>query len=229
MLAVSLSVSHQIASGADLNGLILKEVRAQIVVRDQRLADSRVEAEFKEPAALTKYFKKEGSSILLKLDYPQNLKLAGNVVLPLSVYEKGRFKEKVYLQARVKIMSDILVSSEKIRKGQAFTQSNTAYQEKDISFLPNTIIFDASLITGKESMTLIPKGAIVLDWMARKVPDIKRGDTVSVFFLEGQVSASIQGAALEDSYIGQKLRIKSAGSNKVIEAIVVSSTEAQIR
>ena len=226
---ISLCFSRAVAAEADLSGLVLKEVKAQIISRDKRLSASRIEAEFKEEEALSKYFKKGDSSISVKLDYPQNMKLAGNVVLPLSVYEKGKFKERVYLQTRIKIMSDVLVSAEKIRKGQAFTQGNTTYQEKDISFMPATVIFDASGIIGKESMTLIPKGSIILDWMARKVPDIKKGNAVSVFSLEGQVSVSRAAVALEDAYIGQRTHLKSLGSNKIMEAAVVSSTEAQIR
>ncbi|MEK7376500.1 MAG: flagellar basal body P-ring formation chaperone FlgA [Candidatus Margulisiibacteriota bacterium] len=217
------------SADTDFGGIILKEVSAQILSRDRRLEDSKIEAEFKNHAALSAYAKKQAGRISVKLDFPQNSRLAGNVVLPLSVYEKGKFKEKIFVQARIRIMKQIVMSSDKIRKGQAFTGSNLAYQEKDISIMPSAVIFDAASILGKESVTLIPKSSMILDWMARKIPDIKKGNFVTVYSVQGEVSASSACAALEDGYIGQKMRLKNPVSNKVLEAFAVSSLEARIR
>jgi flagella basal body P-ring formation protein FlgA len=209
--------------------MILKEVRSQIVSRDIRLKDPRIEVEIVNPAVLSAYEKKGSGTVAIKLDAPRGMRLAGSTVLPLSVYEKGVYKEKVYVQARIKIMNNVAVASDRIRRGQAFDESNTACQERETTFLPQSVVFDPSSIIGKESMTLIPQGTVILGWMARKVPDIKKGDHIRVLSIEGEVSASLAAQALEDAYIGQKIRVKSQASNKIIEATVISSTEAKIK
>ena len=208
---------------------VRQQVKDRILSRDARLKDSRIEIEFKSSKAYDSYQKRNDKGLSVKLEYPDNQKLSGNAVLPVKVYEKGKFKETVYLQSRIRIMKNVLAASDKIRKGEVFASSNTDYVEKDVSHLPANIIFDRARVEGKESVTLMPKGTLVLEWMARKKPDVTKGREVTVFSVRGDILAGASCTALEDGYIGQKIRFKNALSNKVLEAYIVGPSEAQIR
>jgi len=208
---------------------VRQQVKDSITARDARLKDSRIEIELKSSGALDRYQKRTGGGFSVKLEYPANQKLSGSAVLPLKIYEKGKYKETVYLQSRIRIMKNVLAVSDRIRKGEVFTSLNTDYVEKDISHLPAGVIFDRAKVEGKESVTLMPKGTLVLEWMARKTPDVVKGREVTVFSVRGDILAGVSCTALEDGYKGQKIRFKNPTSNKVIEAYITGPSEAQIQ
>ncbi|MFA5098404.1 MAG: flagellar basal body P-ring formation chaperone FlgA [Candidatus Margulisiibacteriota bacterium] len=214
---------------AGLEDSVRQQVKDCIISRDAGLKDSRIEIELKSSGVLERYKKRTGGGFSVKLDYPVNQKLSGSAVLPVKIYEKGKYKETVYLQSRIKIMKNVLAVSDKIRKGEVFTSLNTDYVERDISHLPAGIVFDRARVEGKESVTLMPKGTLVLEWMARKIPDVVKGREITVFSVRGDILAGASCTALEDGYIGQKIRFKNTPSNKVIEAYITGPSEAQIR
>lgn len=201
-------------------------VKKEIIRRNPDYKDSRIEVEFKTSSDLFESLDKGGAK-LFKLDFPENRRLAGNLVLPVKVYEGSRFLQKVDVRSSVKIYKKILASAARIAKGTVMTGKEIRMIEKDISVLPSSVIFEEGSVTGKETMTFIPEGTVLLEWMFRPVPAVRKGETVDIFSASSGVTVRVKGVVLEDGYSGKVVKVRNISSERTVEGIVRSSSEVE--
>lgn len=214
-------------------GIALKD-RAQALIKNELIknypafSDAKIEIEF-TPAAhnLLENMQQNSAGIDLKIDFPQNKRLSSNSAVPFDVYNKGRFEKKIYLQSKIKVNKNILVSAGKIKKGGIISDSDIAFLNKDLLLLPDSVFFDPSLVLGKQAKTYIPSGTILLDWMIRGVPVVKKGDIVEVSAKVNGVIVTSKAEAVEDGYLKDMIKIKNLNTKRIIGAIVINSNKVQ--
>ncbi|MCX5750018.1 MAG: flagellar basal body P-ring formation chaperone FlgA [Candidatus Saganbacteria bacterium] len=206
---------------------ISEAVKNEIVRRNQALEDSRIDVGFKDPDAIFEGLTSKKEKLTYKIGIPENRRLSGNLVIPVNVYAGRNFIEQVNVNCSIKIFKKILVSSAKINKGAILTGKEMSLIEKDISVLPSTVIFEQDSILGKEAMTFIPKGTVLLDWMFKEVPVVRKGDIVELYKAVSGVNVSVKAVVLEDSYLGKNVRVRNLSSQKTVEGIVRSSKEVE--
>ncbi len=197
-------------------------VRKEIARRSPSLKDAKIEVLFRDAKGLSSYGGYE-----LKLSYPENMSLSGDVILPVEVYSGPELKGKVNVRASIRVFRNVVFASSRIRKGDVFTPKNTGYVEKDITRLADNYLTDAKRALGKQASTFIPKGALILDWMPKEVPAVKKGDMVELFKRVNGVFVKVKAVAIEDGYINGNIRVRNTGSNKTVEGKVKSSGEVE--
>lgn len=197
-------------------------IKRDIVRRTPSLAKARIEITFKDTKDLSGSQEQD-----YKIAYPENLSLAGDIVIPIDIYVNAELKRRVNLRTSIRIFQKVVVSSSTIRKGDVISPKNIEYAEKDVTHLPPSFITDMDKAVGKRASTFIPKGALVLDWMPKDVPAIRAGETVDLFKSINGIFVKVKAVAVEDGYINGNIRVKNTSSNKVVEGKVRSTGEVE--
>jgi len=197
-------------------------IKQEIVRRTPSLEKARIEISFKNLKDLSGSAGKD-----YKLAYPDNMSLAGDAVIPVDVYMNADFMQRVNLRTSIKIFERVAVSTSRIRRGDLFSLKNIGYAERDTTHLPSNYITNTNKALGRQSSTFVPKGALILDWMPKESPAVRKGETVDLFKRTNGVFAKVRAVAVEDGYINGNIRVRNISSNKVIEGRVVSSGEVE--
>ncbi len=204
---------------------INEAVRQEIVKKEPVLKKARIETRLEDSDFSDLY--QIGDGISLKVVYPENRRIAGRVFLPFEVYNAGKFVKNANIGMTVKIYMNIVCASSRIGKGELFGPQNVGYVEKDITMLPGSVIFETAEVYGEESVTFIPSGITILEWMSKKVPLIKKGADIDLIKTDSEISVAAAATALEDGYFDGKIKVKNLSSGKIVEAKVLSSKEAE--
>lgn len=227
LLSVILFIVSSVALQARVESDLTDVVRKEVIRRNPSYVDARIEIELKDKDTAFEGIIKQNGQRIYRLDFPENRRLAGNVYLTFSVYEGGHNLGQVYTRSSIKIYKRLLTSAARIKKGTVMTTAEISYVEKDLSNLPSSVIFDVSAVAGKETITFIPQGTVLLDWMFRQVPLVKKGDTVDVFKSSDGIKVSVKALCLADGYAGKTVKVRNLSSDKIIEGIVRSSGEVE--
>lgn len=191
-------------------------------------SDAKIDVEFSGSTnSLLENMENQGGKITFRLDFPENKKPSSNFAVSGNIYRNAKFEKKITLQSRIKIHKNILTAARKIKRGQIFTDADIVFLNKDVISLPDSVIFDSSLILGKQARTNIPSGTILLDWMIRGVPVVKKGDIVEVSAKVKGIFAVSYAEVMEDGYLKDMIKIKNVSTKKIIEAIVVNSKKVE--
>jgi len=197
-------------------------IKQEIARRAPSLEKARIEISYKNSKDLS-----GPSGQDYKLAYPANMSLAGEIVIPVDVYMGAELKRRVNLKTSIKIFQRVAVSTSRIRQGDVFTSKNTGYAERDVTHLPPNYIMNTDKVLGRQASTFIPKGALILDWMPKEIPAVKKGETVDLFKKVNGVFVKVRAVAVEDGNINGNIRVRNTSSNKVIEGTVISTGEVE--
>lgn len=222
-IVLSLFVSPVFSKTADKVQDVLKR---EIIRRTPSYEKAKIDLSFRDLSEIAVFDGKE-NLLKFKVSYPENMRFAGEVVIPIDVYSGSDFLRRVNLRTTVKIFSGVLSASQKIKKGDLFSSANVEVSDKEISYLPSDLVFNEKTVVGKQSATYLPKGAVILGWMAKDAPSIKNGSTVDLIKLLNGILVKVKAVAVEDGYINGTIRVKNVDSKKVVEARVLSSREVE--
>ncbi len=222
-IVLSLFISPVFSKTADKVQDIL---RREIVKRTPSYEKAKIDLSFRNLSDMAAFDGKE-DVLKFKVSYPENMRFAGDIVVPIDVYSGSDLLRRVNLRTTVKIFSRVLTASQKIKKGDLFSSANIEVADKEISYLPSDPVFNEKTVIGKQSATYLPKGAVILGWMAKDAPSIKNGSTVDLIKMLNGILVKVKALAVEDGYINGTIRVKNIDSKKVVEARVLSSREVE--
>lgn len=126
----------------------------------------------------------------------------------------------VHLPAQVDIYQSVAVANETIPRGKLIQTKDLAFEIKNISLLPEKSFTDPSAITGKAAKRLISKGDSIRPSLLDQPKQVNRGEQVRIVSNSGNVAVVMQGIAMSDGKMGQRIRVKNAHSERIISAKV---------
>ncbi|MBU0572994.1 MAG: flagellar basal body P-ring formation chaperone FlgA [Candidatus Margulisiibacteriota bacterium] len=150
-------------------------------------------------------------------------------ILPISIFVDGIEQDRINLFVKANVYKDILVSSQKIMKGDPLSSTNVRLEEREISMVPSNYFTDEEKVSGQVAQYLIREGAAIFDWMVRTLPDVARGDTVKIIVESPGVRVVASGRAMEEGKIGDRIKVKREDVKSYLEATVISSGEVEVR
>lgn len=169
-----------------------------------------------------------GKVLLAIVDQSPGFDPIGDTIVPFQVYVNGVSAEKIFMRARVEAWMDIVVSSKKLSKKTILGDADLKLSSLDVSTLPKTFHLSFRDILGKELLSSISSGVVIYDWMVRIPPTIAKNDQVTIVAESPSFRATATGIALEDGYVGKKIKVRNIDTKKEIKATVASSCEVRI-
>lgn len=170
----------------------------------------------------------EGDVDLRVVEVYKDFKPIGNVIFPIEVITAGS-SQKIFVRARVEVFKNIVVANRRIKRGDEIGVEDLALESRDIAVLPQKYFEEIFQVANTEAKTTIPRNSTIFEWMIKEVPLVHRGEEVAILVTAPNLLLKTQGVALEDGYLGKKMKVKSKESKKTLEGSLISPTEVEVK
>ena len=137
----------------------------------------------------------------------------------MDLYVNTKHYQSIPLWFNASIMADVIVANTRISAGQKLTENLTDLHKKDISLYKNRHIKLKDLNNLRIKRDVRP-GEVLTEALIEQLPPVFKGQTVKVISKQNNVTILVEGFALEDGKLGDKVRVQRTGSNRVFTAIV---------
>lgn len=132
------------------------------------------------------------------------------------------------LSVRMMWFRHVAYLAKPIRAKQALKADDIHMVKQDVGVLNHGYFVNKSDLIGMVSRRQFSTGSQIYPSMLDAKILIKRGQTVTIRLQKASIKIEVQGKALSDGHLNQKIRVKNNRSKKVILARVIGSGIVQI-
>jgi len=152
-------------------------------------------------------------------------KSGGNINVEVSC--KGVSTWTILVPALARVYRSVAIANRNLERGEVITENDLATEIKDVSNFRMGFALTPDALIGKEMKFAMNKGEVFRNSALASPLVIRRGDTVSMESIIGDISVRTNGTAVSDGRLGQQIRVKNLQSERVINARVVASGRVQ--
>lgn len=134
----------------------------------------------------------------------------------------------IYVSVRVVGTSQVTIAAHAIVAGSVLTAADVRTEQRDISELPPGYMDDPAVTVGLTAGRPISSGAVITNQLLLGTKAVERGQTVTLVADAGGMSVSMQGRALSDGLVNQRVKVENLSSGKVVEGIARSQQVVEI-
>ncbi len=154
---------------------------------------------------------------------PQNTPLKGNSLVGIRCV--GVNSWHIYLPVQIKITQEILVFAENLRKGHVLTASDLKLKTLDINQVRGTTFSEPKKLVGSRLKRHVTRNEVADSSTACMVC---KGDKTLIIAENQSFSIAMQGLALQDGQIGQRVQIENIQTDKIVSGTVVARNKIQV-
>lgn len=121
----------------------------------------------------------------------------------------------VYLQARVAVLGEYLVTAQPLRAGQIVGPADLVRRSGDLAALPDSVLTDVAQASGQHTRFAIAQGSPLRADMLRIPPAVRQGQAVQVVTIGPGFRVGSEGVALNNAAPGEMVRVR-LGSGQVV-------------
>ena len=103
---------------------------------------------------------------------------------------------------------------------QVITRSDLKLQQWDIGSLRQGYVKDSSQIIGQQLKSPLALGTVFKSSQLRPLKVVRRGQYITLVAVAGSMEVRMNGTALSDASLGQRIKVKNSSSKRVVEGIV---------
>jgi len=126
----------------------------------------------------------------------------------------------VYVPVKVKVLQAVVVAVKPLSANQIIASSDVKLQQVDIGALRQGYINSIRQIVGQELKYPIAMGTVIKPKSVRAQKLVHRGEHIMLVALAGKMEVRMNGIALSDASLGQRVRVKNSSSKRVVEGVV---------
>jgi flagellar basal body P-ring formation protein FlgA len=134
----------------------------------------------------------------------------------------------IYVPVRVVGTTQVTLAARAIVPGAVLTVQDLRVEQRDIPGLPPGYLDDPSVAVGLTASRPISSGAVITNQVLVGSKAVQRGQTVTLVADAGAMSIRMQGRALTDGLINQRVKVENLSSGKVVEGIARSEQTVEI-
>ncbi len=143
-------------------------------------------------------------------------------------YDNGNEIKKLYATARIEILAEVAVASERIPKGTIITEGMLRMEKRNLHGAASDFCTNLAEAVGQVAERNIqPNRPVAKANLARAV-DVKAGDLVLILAENNEVKLTTRGVAKKDGSIGELIPVLNLRSNKKVFGKVVDAGTVQV-
>lgn len=157
---------------------------------------------------------------------PSGVRAVGNTTV--GVRCPGPQTWTIYQNANVQVFGHVTVASRVLNRGAILRAADLRTERRELSALTSGYETVPERLVGQRLQRALTAGAVVPPNAVRAVPTVRRGETVTIVIESQGMKVSSSGAALSDGYLGQRLQVRNASSERVVEGVVIEGRRIEI-
>jgi flagella basal body P-ring formation protein FlgA len=144
----------------------------------------------------------------------------GNTTVGVRCTDVGGWS--IYVAARIDVFGPILVARQPLARGATIQETDLELVEHNLSNLPYGYYTDSQSIVGQLAKRTITSATVITPQMLQAPKLVTRGQRVTLIAETGPLKIRSTGKAMSDGKSGDLVRVKSDGSLRVVDGIVIS-------
>ena len=131
------------------------------------------------------------------------------------------------INIQTKVYKNVLVAKENIAYGKEIAQNDVMLQRKEVSGNMDKVITEYK--AGMVSARNFQKGSIITKNYLKEKSAVNKNSIVEIIFISKSLRITLQGKALKDGAIGDRIPVRSDKYNKIYTGRVNSENEVIVR
>lgn len=136
--------------------------------------------------------------------------------------------ETIPIVANVKYYDEVLVASRPIQRGEPLAAEAFSIERRAVTTILGRYVNDPTSLEGKRAKMRIPFGRHIDPRFVEQIPDVSRGDRVTIEVKVGGISASADGVASQNGVVGEKIVVQNTSSREKLLAEIVEPGRVRV-
>ena len=134
----------------------------------------------------------------------------------------------LYVPVRLVGTSPVAIAAHAIVAGSTLSDKDIRVEQRDIPELPPGFLDDPTVAFGLTVARPISSGAVITNQYLVSAKAVQRGQTVTLIADSGPMSIRMEGKALGDALINQRVKVENLSSGKIVEGVARSEQTVDI-
>ncbi len=143
---------------------------------------------------------------------------AGNVTVGVRCHHPVAWT--VYLPLQIKVMQPMVVVARPVSGNHVLTEQDLRIEQRDIGSLRQGYMTNIAAVVGQQAKYSLGLGTVVQKNHLRPLNVVKRGESIVLVASAGTMEVRMQGTAMADAGVGDRVRVKNLSSERVVEGVV---------
>ncbi|WP_017942005.1 MULTISPECIES: flagellar basal body P-ring formation chaperone FlgA [unclassified Thioalkalivibrio] len=135
---------------------------------------------------------------------------------------------QLYVPATVERYTQVLVASRTLPRQHTLTSGDLRFQRIETSRHAGSYHEDKSALIGQQTRRSIRPGQIIGTQHVTQREIVSRGQRVTILAENGSIAIRMQGEALENGTLGDRIRVKNTSSGRVVEGEIQPSGHIRV-
>lgn len=145
----------------------------------------------------------------------------------VDVLVDGEHFQTVPIWFAVSVQAPALVVKGAMKRYQELSPGDVEETILDIASLNDEPLQKSSL-PGKRIVHDLEAGAVITAGDVEPMPDVRRGELITVYAHQGAVSLTVKGIALMDGHVSQQITVRNPGNGESYRAVVIGKDQARV-
>ena len=126
----------------------------------------------------------------------------------------------VYVPVKIKVLKHVVVAARPLAANQTLTAQDLRLELMDISDLRQGFLPAREQVVGQQLKYPIAVGMVVPPRGLKLEKVVRRGEQIILVASAGTMEVRMNGTAMEDASVGDKVKVKNSSSQRIVEGIV---------
>lgn len=126
----------------------------------------------------------------------------------------------VYVPVQIKVFKPVYVAARALEANKIIAPIDLKLQQWDVGSLNQGYVKDRKLIIGQQLKYPVALGSVIKSTHLRPQKIVRRGEFITLVAIAGSMEVRMNGTALSDATLGQRIKVKNSSSKRVVEGIV---------
>lgn len=152
----------------------------------------------------------------------------GTSVVRLRIHRDGVTRKKLTLPVRVRRWRQLPVAVRDLAHGRVLEPGDLSLRLVEVTDMRDTDLPGLDEALGQQLVRYLAAGRTVHGRMIRPLPDVRRGDALTVIVSSGGIRIEAPGRAMEEARKGERLLVRLDETGKRLRARLVSARRAMV-
>jgi len=134
----------------------------------------------------------------------------------------------IYVSAQVDTFAEVYTLAGSMGRGERIRAQDLVLKDMNVGALAFGYFTEADALVGMVLRRTGRPGEVVTPNLVAPPELVKRGETVTVLAKAGNTHVSMQGTAMDNGAMGDRIRVRNSSSNRVVEGNVIGVSRIEI-
>lgn len=126
----------------------------------------------------------------------------------------------VYVPVKVKVLQSVVVAARPLAANKTLTKTDIKLELMDIGELRQGFMQSTDKVLGQQLKYPLSMGMVLPPRGLKLEKVVRRGEQITLVANAGTMEVRMNGTAMEDASVGERVKVKNSSSKRVVEGIV---------